>query len=566
MRRGFDNLLLSDGGAARVRYMSGYRRPMALRAGVTLIELLVAIFIMLLITAIAIPAIVPALKNRDTREAARMMDVFINGARTRAAQTGHNYGVIIERMPGQPNGAVTLSYCEQPDAYTGDFAGSGPGSGSSIFLLGNGGFGAWGPSVTPPTPAVAPLTAFPMGDSGWIAGPAPNGGTGWLTNIAPGDVMIAGGTQYRVWAGEPFIDLDQNGVCNTTAGFTSNSPVGVQEPFLDVDGSGSWTPPNPAPGQPGNVPGQPYVDPASGYFVQPNAAVFSPFPLITWNLPSASITYAPYDPVQSANVIGQAFTGNYGPRNIFDPALVSDTGGTNLKSFQFSFQRRPIKTSAPSIQLPGGAVIDLGANYPDQQYSVIVPIPGSGIEVLVANGNASGWWSTFRANPALDPVVPGSQAQQGTAPADPTSIMITFQPTGTVDRVYSWSEANNTNGTMSVVNWSDWQGRIPSGPIYLLVGRQALINGDPDLLPLVAQGVAPQKPIYNVQDPDALWVVINPLSGALATAENVGFDLTVPIPQNANPAPGAQNMQIYWAGNVYYARRIARSMLDMGGR
>ncbi|HEX5444439.1 MAG TPA: hypothetical protein VFW87_11440, partial [Pirellulales bacterium] len=188
-------------------------------------------------------------------------------------------------------------------------------------------------------------------------------------------------------------------------------------------------------------------------------------------------------------------------------------------------------------------------------------------EVLCANGNAAGWWSTFRANPALDPTVPGSQAQQGTAPADPTSIMITFQPAGTVDRVYSWSEANNTNGTMSVVNWSDWQGRIPAGPIYLLVGRQALINGDPDLVPLVPQGVAPRKPIYNVQDPDALWVVINPQTGAVATAENVGFDLTVPIPTNAAvTGQNAMQMQIYWAANVYYSRRIARSMLDMGGR
>lgn len=545
-----------------------------MRRGVTLIELLIAIFIMLLITAIAIPAIAPALKNRDTREAARMIDVYFNGARTRAALTGHSYGVMIERMPGQPNGAVTLSYCEQPDAYTGDYAGSGGASGSTIYLLGNGGFGYWGPPSMTGTPTVISTpSVFPSNDSGWIAGPAPNGGTGWLTNIAPGDVMVANGTQFRIWAGEPFIDLDQNGVCNMTAGFTPNSPVGVQEPFLDADGSGTWTPPNPAPGQPGNVPGQPYVDPASGYFVQPNTSVFSPFPLITWNTPSAFVTYAPYDPVVAAEVIGEAFANtvsNPGSKFSFDPKLVprlvSDSGAKTLNSFQFSFQRRPVKTSAPSIQLPGGAVIDLGANYPDQQYSVIVPIPGSGIEVLCANGNASGWWSTFRANPALDPVVPGSQAQLGTAPADPTSIMITFQPTGTVDRVYSWSEANNTNGTMSVVNWSDWQGRIPAGPIYLLVGKQALINGDPDLVPLVPQGVAPQKPIYNVQDPDALWVVINPQTGAVATAENVGFDLTIPIPQNANPNPGAQNMQIYWAANVYYTRRIARSMLDMGGR
>ncbi|HJT36693.1 MAG TPA: prepilin-type N-terminal cleavage/methylation domain-containing protein [Pirellulales bacterium] len=556
-------------------------RGSASRRGVTLVELLVAIMIMLLITAIAIPVIAPSIKNRDVREAARMIDVFINGARSRALQSGHSYGIMIERMPGQPNGAVTLSYCEQPDPYTGDFAsgvsfpGMPPGaSGSSIMLLGNGGFGAWGPPSVTGAPTVLP-GAFPLGDSGWIAGPVPGGGTGWLTNIAPGDVVVVQGTQYRIWAGEPFLDLDQNGVCNVTAamgapGYVPGTPPNTQEPFLDVDGSVSWTPPNPAPGQPGNVPGQPYVDPASGYFVQPNTLVSSPFPVITWNTPSAFITYAPFDPVQSAKVIGNAYVNmvsNPGNKNIWD-SLVSDAGGAGLpKSFPFSFQRRPVKTSAPSIQLPGEAVIDLGANYPDASFSVIVPIPGSGTEVLVANANAAGWWSTFRANPALDPTVPGSQAQQGTAPADPTSIMITFQPTGTVDRIYSWSEANNTNTTMSVVNWSDWQGRIPAGPIYLLVGQQALINGDPDLVPLVPQGVAPLKPIYNVQDPNALWVAINPQTGAVATAENVGFDLTVPIPTSeAVSGANAMQMQIYWAANVYYSRRLARAMLDMGGR
>jgi prepilin-type N-terminal cleavage/methylation domain-containing protein len=532
----------------RITPLRGY--ACAARRGVTLIELLVVILIMLMITAITIPVIAPSMKNRDVREAARMIDVFINGARTRATQYNKSYGVMIERMPGNPNGAVTLSYCEQPDAYTGDY------STSTIVTLGNGGFA---------------LVPFPLLDAGWIAGPAPPvppaaTGTGYLTNIAPGDVLTIQGQQFRIWAGEPFIDIDQNGYCNVTAGFTPNTPVGVQEPFIDVDGSGTWTPPN-YPNSPfGFVAAQPYVDPGSGYFVSPSGT--SPFPTIVPGSQWAYITYAPYDPATAAQTISAAFVqkAQYGTPYTFGPF-----------SGSFSFARRPMKTSAPSIQLPGGAVIDLGANYffPGQPPNTpnIVAIPGSGLEVLGSNANALAWWSTFRPNPALDPTLQGSLASQPMTsatyqPPDPTSIMITFQPTGTVDRVYSWSEANNTNSGMSYVNWTDWQGRIPAGPIYLLIGRQELLNGDATLQPLIAEmatnNQAPKNPIYNVQDPNALWVTINPQTGAVATTENVGYDLTSIMLTGAGTP--FQQMQIYWDANVYYARRLARAMLDMGGR
>lgn len=571
--------------------------PATIRRGVTLIELLIVILIMLMITAITIPVIAPAMKGRDVREAARMIDVFINGARTRAQSTGHNYGIIIERMPGLPNGSVTLSYCEQPDAYTGDYAStvSFPGmpagsSGSTILLLGNGGFGQW--MVGPPTPttaAVNPATyVFPKGDTGWIAGPAPTG-TGWLTNIAPGDVMVVNNTSFRIWAGEPFIDIDQNGVwSNPITVFSPDTPIGVVEPFLDVDGNGTWTPPN-YPNMPLPYvfnPNLPYVDPRSGYFVQPNAAAGSPFPLITWGTQCATITYAPFDPVSAATTIGTAYVatakaqsmGLPMPPNVFaSSSVLSPPTGSN---FKFSFLRRPVKTSGPSIQLPDGAAIDLGANYffSTQPPPNIVPIPGSGIEVLVSSANAYGWWSTFRPNPALDPTIPGSLASLPTTnpsyqPPDPTSIMITFQPSGTVDKVYSWSEANNTNSAMTAVNWSDWQGRIPAGPIYLLIGRQELINGDPTTVPLMAElsAQSPQPPMpifYNVQDPKALWVAINPQTGAVATAENVGYNpfLSMNPTGSAGSTNTVQNMGIYWAATVYSARRLARAMLDMGGR
>jgi prepilin-type N-terminal cleavage/methylation domain-containing protein len=570
--------------------------PAAARRGVTLVELLVVIMIMLMITAITIPVIAPSLKNRDVREAARMVDVFINGARTRAKLADRSYGVVLERMPGQPAGCVNLSYCEQPDSYSGDYS-------KSTIRMYNGAFAAWDGVAGNFSNQVAADydPALPLGDMGWIQGPAPLGG--WLTTLAPGDVITVQGTQYRIWAGEPFVDLNQDGVRNPPYQTGDPSPYatnGVLEPFADVDGNGLWTPPNPPPGQTingfANVPGQPYVDPASGYFVQPNTSAsgqgLSPFPAYSLGSYSAFITYWYYEATQamqnmsSTGTILQTGTYSIGPGNT--SSWVSQKSFTRYTltgtppmptpvpnqapSYPFSFSRRPIRTSAPGMQLPGGAVIDLGANYAytTQPPPNILAIPGSGMEVLVANWNAYGWWSTFRPQPSLDPTLNGSLAQLGTYSADPTSIMITFQPNGTVDRVYSWSEAQMggfAGQALSVPpNWTDWQGRPPAGPIYLLIGRQELLNGDPNLLPLIEQNPlqGPRNPIYNVQDPNALWVVINPETGAVATAENVGYDLNSQMV--SNPTPTFTTMQTYWAANVYYARRVARAMLDMGGR
>ena len=568
------------------------RASSALRRGVTLVELLVVILIMLMITAITIPVIAPAVKNRDVREAARMIDVFINGARTRATQYNKNYGVMIERMPGQPNGAVALSYCEQPDDYAGDYA-------QSRIRMYGGAFAAFDPvagmySSQVPTDFDPVL---PLGDMGWIAGPAPpippaTSGIGWLTTLAPGDIVAApagaGATLYRLWAGEPFVDLNQDGMCNGPLAVPYQvgdpSPYAAnntQEPFADVDHSGGWTPPN-YPGSPfGFNASQPYVDPASGYFVQPNPNATSPFPNMIWQQPSAFITYWFYDPakaMQSMSSTGFVNPASIGPNPLSTTVYLPNgspppptVAAPNLAAkYPFSFQRRPVKTSAPGIQLPGGSVIDLGANffYSTQPPPNVVAIPGSGMEVLVADWNAYGWWSTFRAQPTLDPTLPGSLAAAGTLPSDPTSIIITFQPTGTVDRVYSWSEAQMGSFAGSALtvppNWTDWQGRIPAGPIYLLIGRQELLDGDPTLTPLILQNAAPLKPIFNVQDPSALWVTINPQSGAVSTAENVGYDLSSPMVTTGTPS--FTSMQVYWAANVYYARRLARSMLDMGGR
>lgn len=538
-----------------------------MRRGVTLVELLVVIFVMLLITAITIPVVAPAMKGRQVREAARMVDSYINGARTRALLAAHPYGVMLARQQNNPSACTTLSYCEQPDPYAGDY------TASKIRLLGNGGFGAWAAPPALGSYSISPAATDPVFQLF---------DTGWPNSVSPGDLIYFGGNTnvpFRIWAGEPFIDLNQDGQWESG------------EPFADVDGDGACMPAKNAP-----------IDPLTGFFT----AIPSP---PVWGTPSAFITYMYADPVLAAQTMnstgrwyvqppnpGSALNGQplwFGPGTNAPPARPPadktdmskisitkyDASGNPIintaAGFSFSIVRHPLKSSGPSITLPEGAVIDLGANYPDAEFSTIVPIPGSGMEVLVANQNNSGWWSTFRAQPSLDPSLAGSLAQQGTQPPDRTSIMITFSPSGTLDRVYSWSESQMYGPNLQYTpNWGDWQGRIANTPIYLLIGKPELVNGDPTLIGRIGTSTPPYDaatktggPIYNVQDPNALWVGINPQSGQVSTAENVGFDLTKPIPVNANwTGQNAMQMQVYWAANVYYSRRLVREMLDMGGR
>jgi type II secretory pathway pseudopilin PulG len=87
--------------------------------GVTLIELLIVMTILMMVTAAAIPLMIPALQNRRGREAARLVSSFISGARSRAIETGRPVGVMLERYNGLPF-AFTLSYVEVPQPYAGD--------------------------------------------------------------------------------------------------------------------------------------------------------------------------------------------------------------------------------------------------------------------------------------------------------------------------------------------------------------------------------------------------------------------------------------------------------------
>ena len=123
------------------------RRPT--RRGLTLVELLVVITIMMLLAAFVLPKFQLNSKTRKIREAARMINVYLGVARNRAVETGRPCGVMFQRLANQPRGAAMLFQVEVPPLYAGDtmdarvrvqyIPGAVPGSDTSFHPGGTGG-------------------------------------------------------------------------------------------------------------------------------------------------------------------------------------------------------------------------------------------------------------------------------------------------------------------------------------------------------------------------------------------------------------------------------------------
>ena len=116
------------GGALSRTASSGQRsahgaRPMhpARRAGMTLMELLIVIFLVGLITAITIPVLNPQAAPKRIREGARLVGGAFGIARARAVSEGRSVGVWLERQPSPRDSACfKLFFAEQPQTYSGE--------------------------------------------------------------------------------------------------------------------------------------------------------------------------------------------------------------------------------------------------------------------------------------------------------------------------------------------------------------------------------------------------------------------------------------------------------------
>jgi len=181
----------------------------------------------------------------------------------------------------------------------------------------------------------------------------------------------------------------------------------------------------------------------------------------------------------------------------------------------FQIFRAPVKLSSGSIQLPEGIVIDLSASGFDTPDNT-----------LTAPVSAWGFQSA--------PAALISPATQDTSP-----VMITFMPSGSVDKVWCWDNLPVNNNPKPV-----WRGQEPVTPIHLLIGRR-------ELLPLTPTPKNdPNKADYNWQDPTNLWVSINVQTGLVATAENA-------VPKNTGDTVYQQLLDV---------RQFARESHTMGGR
>lgn len=100
------------------------RRPSAQRAGMTLVELLTVITIMVILIAVAVPVMRPALKDRKLREASRQVNTFIALAKSKAVEAGRPHGIYIARDANNPNSAYQIFLAETPLPYAGDYLGA----------------------------------------------------------------------------------------------------------------------------------------------------------------------------------------------------------------------------------------------------------------------------------------------------------------------------------------------------------------------------------------------------------------------------------------------------------
>lgn len=100
--------------------------------GVTLVELLVVITILMLLAAFSIPGLRGLTEDRKIREAARSLDVYISQGKTQAVEIQRPVGFVFERMNLgdennpvlQPDACNVVRQVEVPPPYAGDIAGA----------------------------------------------------------------------------------------------------------------------------------------------------------------------------------------------------------------------------------------------------------------------------------------------------------------------------------------------------------------------------------------------------------------------------------------------------------
>ncbi|HUT14081.1 MAG TPA: prepilin-type N-terminal cleavage/methylation domain-containing protein [Thermoguttaceae bacterium] len=102
-----------------IRPANGAAAP-GLSRGVTLIEMLVVVAILMLLLGVALPSMQGTMDDRRSREAARAVNVYCGSARGVAMGTGRPCGVMIRRMDNERGCSMVLEQVEVPPPYAGE--------------------------------------------------------------------------------------------------------------------------------------------------------------------------------------------------------------------------------------------------------------------------------------------------------------------------------------------------------------------------------------------------------------------------------------------------------------
>lgn len=95
-------------------------RQAGVRQGVTLIELLIVIVILIMVASIAIPLVRFNFADKKVRESARQLNAYFALAKTLAAERNRQVGVMFERTSGNLNQCLSMYLIEVPPPYAGD--------------------------------------------------------------------------------------------------------------------------------------------------------------------------------------------------------------------------------------------------------------------------------------------------------------------------------------------------------------------------------------------------------------------------------------------------------------
>ena len=104
--------------------MNKLRTQPPARRGLTLVEMLVVITILLIMFAFAAPMIQPAMEQARIREGARLANAAFARARTRAIETGNPVGLLIEPSANNNGASFRLGFAQVPVLFAGELTSS----------------------------------------------------------------------------------------------------------------------------------------------------------------------------------------------------------------------------------------------------------------------------------------------------------------------------------------------------------------------------------------------------------------------------------------------------------